>query len=195
MRRGLEAQISEFGQTPKQLFTQPHPSYGTAIPAAFLVRVFFIIILCQRYSFFTNSINSKAKQSPPRLSDSLNKIFLHHQRLCNSGRWVPLPGITWRIYVTTLDVVYIESLSPSPLPRVRKNLTTVPKTTSKVTAVCLGKSGDKVYSVSEDTTLKIYSLAQGRQLRSTQIGDLRLSSLCLPPEENPIFIGSWDNNM
>jgi hypothetical protein len=31
-RAGIEAQISEFGQTPKQLFTQPHPQRFTKLP-------------------------------------------------------------------------------------------------------------------------------------------------------------------
>jgi WD40 repeat protein len=54
---------------------------------------------------------------------------------------------------------------------------------------------NRVYSVSQDGTLKVYDMREERQLRSTQIGDLALSSCCLHKNDTAVMLGSWDNNM
>eukprot|EP01104_Vermistella_antarctica_P008506 TRINITY_DN212_c0_g5_i5.p1 TRINITY_DN212_c0_g5~~TRINITY_DN212_c0_g5_i5.p1 ORF type:complete len:1247 (-),score=410.29 TRINITY_DN212_c0_g5_i5:2155-5895(-) len=64
-----------------------------------------------------------------------------------------------------------------------------------VSCVCLSRSGDTLYSVSQDTSLKIYSLEEKRQLRSTNLCELALSCCALDRDEKSVVIGSWDNSL
>jgi len=64
-----------------------------------------------------------------------------------------------------------------------------------VTDLCLSLSGDRIFSVSQDSSLKIYSLKDNRQVRSMKISRLSLSSCGLSESENHVFISSWDNNI
>ena len=64
-----------------------------------------------------------------------------------------------------------------------------------VTAVCLSNDGETLYSVSQDSSLKIYSLAEAKQLRSNNISQLALSSCVLSRDQKFVAIGSWDNNI
>lgn len=64
-----------------------------------------------------------------------------------------------------------------------------------VTAVCLSNDGETLYSVSQDSSLKIYSLGEGKQLRSNNISQLALSSCVLSRDQKYVAIGSWDNNI
>lgn len=64
-----------------------------------------------------------------------------------------------------------------------------------VTAICLSGDGETLYSVSQDSSLKIYSLAEGKQLRSNNISQLALSSCALSKDQKFVAIGSWDNNI
>jgi factor associated with neutral sphingomyelinase activation len=52
-----------------------------------------------------------------------------------------------------------------------------------------------MYSVSQDSSLKIYNLTEGKQMRSMQIGQLALSSSAVTADGKCILIGSWDNNV
>lgn len=63
-----------------------------------------------------------------------------------------------------------------------------------VTSVCLSPNGQTMYSVSQDSTLKIYSLADSRQLRNISISQLALSSCALTPDATSVIISSWDNS-
>ena len=64
-----------------------------------------------------------------------------------------------------------------------------------VTSICLSSDGETLYSVSQDSSLKIYSLGEGKQLRSNNISQLALSSCVLSRDQKYVVIGSWDNNM
>lgn len=59
----------------------------------------------------------------------------------------------------------------------------------------MASDGSTLYSVSQDTSLKIYSLSEKKQLRSVNICELALSSCQLTPDEKAIVAGSWDNNL
>lgn len=61
--------------------------------------------------------------------------------------------------------------------------------------LCLSANESTLYSVSQDTTLKIYSITERRQLRSISVSDLALSSCELAIDEKTVVVGSWDNNM
>eukprot|EP01156_Anaeramoeba_ignava_P006662 Anaeramoba_ignava/a349216_85.p1 GENE.a349216_85~~a349216_85.p1 ORF type:complete len:368 (+),score=72.59 a349216_85:3-1106(+) len=64
-----------------------------------------------------------------------------------------------------------------------------------VTKVCLSSDSNTLYSVSQDSTLKIYSLANKKQLRSVVLGDLTLSTCDLANNEKTVVVGSWDNSI
>jgi hypothetical protein len=64
-----------------------------------------------------------------------------------------------------------------------------------VSAICLSSDGETLYSVSQDSSLKIYSLGEGKQLRSNNISKLALSSCALSRDQKYVAIGSWDNNI
>lgn len=64
-----------------------------------------------------------------------------------------------------------------------------------VTSLCLSNDGETLYSVSQDSSLKIYSLGEGKQLRSNNISQLALSSCVLSRDQKFVAIGSWDNNI
>ena len=90
---------------------------------------------------------------------------------------------------------------------------------SSVTSVCLSPEGDTLYSVSQDSSLKIYSLAERKQVRlldfalacllgatyellylcfqvrSINVSELALSACALSSDGKSIIIGSWDNNV
>lgn len=63
-----------------------------------------------------------------------------------------------------------------------------------VTSVCLSPNGSTMYSVSQDSTLKIYSLADSKQLRSISISQLALSACALTNDGSSVIISSWDNS-
>lgn len=64
-----------------------------------------------------------------------------------------------------------------------------------VTSLALSNDGETLYSVSQDSSLKIYSLGEGKQLRSNNISQLALSSCVLSRDQKYVAIGSWDNNI
>jgi factor associated with neutral sphingomyelinase activation len=64
-----------------------------------------------------------------------------------------------------------------------------------VSSICLSSDGETLYSVSQDSSLKIYSLGENRQLRSNNISQLALSSCVLSEDQKYVAIGAWDNNI
>lgn len=66
---------------------------------------------------------------------------------------------------------------------------------SAISSVCVSTKDNRVYSASQDGTFKVWDIREERQLRSTQISDLALSSCCLHNNDAVVMLGSWDNNM
>ncbi|XP_060073823.1 protein FAN-like [Ylistrum balloti] len=64
-----------------------------------------------------------------------------------------------------------------------------------VSDVKLSSDGKNIFSVSQDSLLKMYSLEDQRQLRSINISTMALSSCQLMPDDKTIIVGSWDNNV
>lgn len=64
-----------------------------------------------------------------------------------------------------------------------------------VTDVKLCYEGKYVFSVSQDSLLKMYSLEDQRQLRSVTMTSMALSSCLVMPDNKTILCGSWDNNV
>jgi len=61
--------------------------------------------------------------------------------------------------------------------------------------VCLSAEGDTIFSVSQDSSLKIYSRPDKRQLRSVNVSELALSACALSKDGRSVFVSSWDNNV
>jgi len=60
----------------------------------------------------------------------------------------------------------------------------------------MGSSDElSLYTASKDSCLKIFSLPEKRQRRSTSVCDLALSSCSLTQNEESVLAGSWDNNI
>ncbi|CAG9825349.1 unnamed protein product, partial [Phaedon cochleariae] len=64
-----------------------------------------------------------------------------------------------------------------------------------VSHVFVSDDGTKITSVGHDSKLKIFSLAQNKQVRSASIGNMPLSSCIQLPNVNVLVISSWDNEI
>ncbi|KAL3186635.1 hypothetical protein MRX96_027445 [Rhipicephalus microplus] len=61
-----------------------------------------------------------------------------------------------------------------------------------VTDVCFSANKKNIFSVSQDSLLKLYSLEQKQQLRSASVSDMTLSS-CIVINDKTVVVASWDN--
>ncbi|CAG9854526.1 unnamed protein product [Phyllotreta striolata] len=66
---------------------------------------------------------------------------------------------------------------------------------STVSHLFISEDGTKITSVGHDSKLKVFSLAQNKQIRSANIGQMPLSSCIQLPNSNVIVIASWDNEI
>jgi WD40 repeat protein len=66
---------------------------------------------------------------------------------------------------------------------------------SVITSVRLSRTGDSLFSVGQDTSLKIYSSKHRKLLRNISMCELVLSSCQLTADEQFVILGSWDNSM
>lgn len=62
-------------------------------------------------------------------------------------------------------------------------------------AVAISEDGSTAFSVGRDSTLKIFAVNEKRQLRSSKICELALSSLSITKDSKQALIGSWDNSV
>ncbi|XP_062502057.1 protein FAN-like [Corticium candelabrum] len=160
-KASLENQILEFGQTPKQLFTHPHPRRNTASTRGATTKG---LSLTSEPSVDSTDDGAALDTDSPLISeaysvskDSENSSWQHlaNLKLCCEQR------------------AHKES----------------------VTAVAFSHDGQTVFSVAQDTTLKILSLTNLQQLRSVSFSPLALSSCTVMPDSRTLVLGSWDNNI
>nr|CAD7405985.1 unnamed protein product [Timema cristinae] len=64
-----------------------------------------------------------------------------------------------------------------------------------VCATALSGSGQFVVSVGQDSLLKMYSLAEKRQVRSVTLSSMALSSCIVLPDEKTLIVGCWNNSI
>uniref|UniRef100_A0A131Z2H8 Factor associated with neutral sphingomyelinase activation n=1 Tax=Rhipicephalus appendiculatus TaxID=34631 RepID=A0A131Z2H8_RHIAP len=80
----------------------------------------------------------------------------------------------------------------------KRNMTDLTKLTEHmlhkemVTDVCFSANKGNVFSVSQDSLLKLYSLEQKQQLRSASVSHMALSS-CIVMNDKTVVVASWDN--
>eukprot|EP00026_Physarum_polycephalum_P001800 Phypoly_transcript_01803.p1 GENE.Phypoly_transcript_01803~~Phypoly_transcript_01803.p1 ORF type:complete len:984 (+),score=105.94 Phypoly_transcript_01803:185-3136(+) len=226
-RESLEAQINEFGQTPKQLFDVPHPQ---KVPK-------YLRTKSPTFDTHTPDINvdytpdaAPYKPSTPVRSNTPTYIPAHPTSPIDiTSNTTPNINLNLKdnininfgaLNLTSPDspsspIPFIDIGTPSsPILVSSPSLSKKPSNVSTwgnisnieldfsfklhrdaVTSVCLSRNLDTMYSVSQDTSLKIYSLTEKKQLRSVNLCGLALSACQLAPEEKSIIIGSWDNNI
>ncbi|KRT79709.1 WD40 domain-containing protein [Oryctes borbonicus] len=64
-----------------------------------------------------------------------------------------------------------------------------------ITCLYVSNDSDKVVSVGQDSKMKIFSIANNRQTRSANIGNMPLSGCIELPKLNTIIVSSWDNSI
>ncbi|XP_070575197.1 protein FAN-like isoform X2 [Ptychodera flava] len=158
-RAALENQILEFGQTPRQLFTSPHPARYAGADTSKLIPS--NIVLTTEYDQPSLSAEGDAPETEEGLVDGFVMVA--------SSNWNDM-----------------EQLHPCFEHRLHKD-----------TVMCVKLSEDckNIFSASQDTMLKIYSLEDQRQLRSVNLSNMALSSLAIMPDDKTILVSCWDNNV
>ncbi|KAJ6226016.1 protein fan [Anaeramoeba flamelloides] len=159
--RSIEAQITEFGQCPIQLFTTPHTQRLTRQQAEKQNKSLQSVMIKFGGSDFKKRIKKQNKKGNNLGDDSDSDS---------------------------------ESEKIGKLTELRFDYTYKPHRDS-ITSVCLSSNAQTIYSVSQDSTLKVYSLEKKKQLRSISLGNLNLSSCALTPNEKTVIVGSWDNSV
>eukprot|EP01112_Ceratiomyxa_fruticulosa_P018129 TRINITY_DN5758_c0_g1_i1.p1 TRINITY_DN5758_c0_g1~~TRINITY_DN5758_c0_g1_i1.p1 ORF type:complete len:946 (+),score=197.65 TRINITY_DN5758_c0_g1_i1:1578-4415(+) len=165
-RESFEAQINEFGQTPRQLFDKPHPKRFPK--AAWKVSPEKTSIE-KEFSFLT--FDEPSTDIDKKEEGSSTNGIVHEEAIETA------PVQLWPL-IDRLDQKFSIKLHRD-----------------SVSAVCLSSSGETLYSVSQDTSLKIYSVPEKKQQRSINLCGLALSSCQLAHDEQTIVVGSWDNSI
>ncbi|XP_028392732.1 protein FAN-like isoform X2 [Dendronephthya gigantea] len=165
-RASLESQILEFGQTPKQLFTSPHPRRSGARISTSVPQTIDLL----------NGVSSldMRKFEPFLMEDVDQEVTVTDTNVSLDEQ----PGSPhWSMF---------EKLQNDSSHRLHKDC---------VTSVRLSLDGKSVFSVSQDTQLKMFSLNDKQQVRSINLSSMALSSCAIMPDSKTIVVGSWDNNI
>lgn len=185
-RESVQAQIMEFGQTPKQLFTIPHParlpgattasgnSSNGVITAPVVASSTEVVATMSGDLVGEGEEHELVSTSPAKqgtISEATNADPRSLTPIKNQSAhsWTGLTGLT-----------------PSFLERLHRDT---------VTGVAMSSDWETLYSVSEDGALKVYSLSEQRQVHSVVIGDMALSSVAVLDDATTVMVGSWDNNV
>ncbi|KAG7396508.1 hypothetical protein PHYBOEH_002161 [Phytophthora boehmeriae] len=216
----LEAQIQEFGQTPKLLFSGAHPSrsdIGKAVDIAMLDVVppprkedeSAVLTKTGSSSSLSNESRSRNGSEAGQLgsydenggddSTSGNRRSMFGFRTGSFGakqaqRFVG--GITAQIRRR----ISVEASNRWNWTFGSKNGDTASWSPSarymlhagEVTSLVLGRDGRALFSTSKDTTFKVSATLDGT-LRRNLSCNLALSCCDVSPDEKYVFIGSWDN--
>lgn len=167
-RLSIELQINEFGQTPKQLFKKPHAGRMT------------LTELAQKSTQqLTSEIEAEIvkREAPvPQLPGSI------------SGHHIEFKGIDTAINSSEDEWNKFSDLKKRPISILNRGVTDVAISTDK----------DLVFSVSEDSFVKVFSTTESRIKRSSRVCDLALSCCALADDGSGqvgAYMGSWDNNI
>ncbi|XP_068670039.1 protein FAN-like isoform X4 [Montipora foliosa] len=165
-RASIEAQILEFGQTPKQLFTSPHPQKRAT------------------------GISPNTSTTPSPISSSVLNGLSQSERGIKNQTNVPVIKVNVDFdedsYHSPSQWTNMEKLQRATCHKLHKDT---------VTSVRLSKDCKNVFSVSQDTQLKMYSIENKKQLRGINLSSMALSSCAIMPDSKTIIVGSWDNKI
>ncbi|KAJ8303155.1 hypothetical protein KUTeg_019551 [Tegillarca granosa] len=172
-RACMEIQIMEFGQVPKQLFKTPHPQRFSSMPLP-------SVLVPQL------SVVESTNESPDTDPSIDNNVEIQAQSESNKTEPVELNLTSDLTGMDGTEVVGVSSLQMSHSYLVHKG---------SVTDMRLSHDGKYIFSVSQDSLLKMYSLEDQRQLRSINLSKMALSSCLIMPDDKTIIVSSWDNSV
>uniref|UniRef100_UPI00358EA155 protein FAN isoform X2 n=1 Tax=Myxine glutinosa TaxID=7769 RepID=UPI00358EA155 len=159
-------QILEFGQTPKQLFTTPHPQRMTPFALERWPH-------SQRLPSSGSNSNHHAQslEGPECSKDDFG---------ANSS-FEDLTEDTRVLVWSSLDRLQISSQH-----KIHKD---------SVTALSCSSSNSFLFSASQDSTMKMFSMESLVLQRSVSFSNMTLSSCVMLPGDVTVVCGSWDNNI
>eukprot|EP00051_Salpingoeca_urceolata_P022257 m.358163 g.358163 ORF g.358163 m.358163 type:complete len:945 (-) comp19945_c1_seq18:166-3000(-) len=179
-RAAFEAQITEFGQTPKQLFTIPHPhrrvlgtTHSPKIP---------------RNPLVASRAGVSAELLVTPSSNTLPALFDAHAVAPSGPVDRPIEDVTLEVAAEPSSINW-SGMVELGLKRKKK------VHRDAVTCVCLSADNTTLFTVSQDSCLKVFSLETQDQLHSVTIGDLALSSCAVLPTSQSVVVSSWDNSV
>eukprot|EP00761_Pharyngomonas_kirbyi_P001457 gb/GECH01001461.1/.p1 GENE.gb/GECH01001461.1/~~gb/GECH01001461.1/.p1 ORF type:complete len:977 (+),score=232.90 gb/GECH01001461.1/:1-2931(+) len=189
-REALEHQIREFGQTPKQLFSKPHPSRISTQSNPEHVKGCLEDVIPLDPVLASKQHAQASSPSPP--SSSTHHVHTPSTESSHSNLNSPVSD--------NMGAMSLEgSGGPTPPEYTLSSLTA--KNTIRMhkdmVSGCIVR-GSTLYTTSHDTSAKVYNLEKGRQQRRIAggMGEMPLSSLALPEDDNKtVVLGSWDNNI
>jgi factor associated with neutral sphingomyelinase activation len=216
-RQALLIQINEFGQTPKQVFKDPHPkrfSRAERERLKYSQNEIEAPMISRTLAANENNILSQSIEPPPptySLNDSQSSQYNNIMIDTDLGD-IEIKELNFdeeALDIASLNISNstskrasfsstgtsgsqkdwwndLESFQMSHSYRLHKDI---------VSGLQLSSDNKTLYSVSNDTSFKIYSLEEKRSLRSISICKLALSSLILTQDENSLIVGSWDNKV
>ncbi|CAI5739216.1 unnamed protein product [Peronospora farinosa] len=218
-RSSLEAQIQEFGQTPKLLFSTPHPHRNegdgkvkVATPDL-LVSPRDVAPRIRRVSFPLPA--SRLRHQKVAALSSFKEYADSEGKDCNHrphpyGCSLICVQIPWKLLRNTLFGQLwgsVRSGKPPKKWRWRSRLKTKYSLSTswswkqisasqlhkgEVTSTILSKDASFLLTTSKDSSLKLSSTEDVTQSRDVS-GEFALSCCDLSPDESVVFVGSWDN--
>ncbi|XP_033115395.1 protein FAN-like [Anneissia japonica] len=165
-RAAIKAQIMEFGQTPRQLFTKPHP---TRFPSAKTEQ------LDTSPENGQLEVDDDENDEEEYLDDDVIESEVVDQYECVEDE---LPQ--------TKDWSQLANLLPYQRHKLHRDT---------VTSLCLSADNKHVYSVSQAGVFKVYSFEEQQQVRGINLSSMPLSSIILLPNEKLVLIASWDDSV
>ena len=179
-RRCYEAQILEFGQTPKQLFTKPHPRRQGAVVSHEITPTTSLTDTNHK-TFLPDTTHENGCHDSVDSVDSGGSLDepIPVIDLCDGG--IPLTLEIPRTPFHWLTNVHLQK--------------TVKLHKDAVSGCILAEDCKNIFSVSQDTQLKMFSIVEDKNLRCMNLSNMALSCCCMSSDGKYIFIGSWDNNV
>mmetsp|Transcript_31055 Transcript_31055/g.81324 ORF Transcript_31055/g.81324 Transcript_31055/m.81324 type:complete len:943 (+) Transcript_31055:114-2942(+) len=170
-RESLQAQIMEFGQTPKQLFTIPHPPRRSGMGGIAAGPVGADSAVAD---------GGAAAASPAAGAGGECGDDLH------GGAAAAAPAATIQQSVAGALWSEVHNMSVSSYHKLHRDA---------IQGASLSEDGKTLYTVSQDCNLKLFSLDDLQQTHAAPIGDMSLAC-CRPLDDGvTVMVGSWDNNV
>jgi len=178
----LQAQITEFGQTPKQLFQIPHPPRSITLAAGCgAVAADDAGAGAAVGSSSSGAAGKEAAATAAAAVDGGGSSSGGGGDGAGAGAATDGSGeggiLNWGAYV---------DLRERSTQKLHKDA---------ISAVVVSKDGNTMHSVSHDGTLAIYSLEEGRQLQAGTVSDMAVSSVLPLEDGKTVMVGAWDNNV
>lgn len=178
----LQAQITEFGQTPKQLFQIPHPPRSITLAAGGgAVAADDAGAGAAVGSSSSGAAGKEAAATAAAAVDGGGSSSGGGGDGAGAGAATDGSGeggiLNWGAYV---------DLRVRSTQKLHKDA---------ISAVVVSKDGNTMHSVSHDGTLAIYSLEEGRQLQAGTVSDMAVSSVLPLEDGKTVMVGAWDNNV